>query len=113
MLRIRPAFLAASDRALVVPTVRDRVVHRAVADLLSPKIEPTLSEACRAFRKGSSAMAAADDVGRWVDRAVREDCVGGNRRLTLRGIATRHLQEVGDRRSPGGRFFELELRSGN
>jgi group II intron reverse transcriptase/maturase len=66
-LRIRPAFLAPSDRALVVPAVRDRVVQRAIADLLSPQIDPLLSPACRAFRKGSSARAAADDVGRWIE----------------------------------------------
>ncbi len=66
VLRIRPRFLAASDRALVVPAVRDRVVQRAIADLLGPAVEERLSPACRAFRKGSSAQAAADDVGRWV-----------------------------------------------
>jgi group II intron reverse transcriptase/maturase len=68
VLRIRPAFLAPSDRALVVPAVRDRVVQRAIADLLSPQIDPLLSPACRAFRKGSSARAAADDVGRWIEQ---------------------------------------------
>jgi group II intron reverse transcriptase/maturase len=66
VLRIRPRFLGASDRALVVPTVRDRVVQRAIADLLSPKIDLHLSPACRAFRKGASARETADDVGRWV-----------------------------------------------
>ncbi len=70
VLRIRPAFLAASERALVVPAVRDRVVLRAITDLLSPRVEPTLSAACRAFRKGSSARAAADDVGRWVEQGA-------------------------------------------
>ncbi|HEX4955818.1 MAG TPA: CRISPR-associated primase-polymerase type A1 [Thermoanaerobaculia bacterium] len=64
--RLRPAFLATSDRALVVPAVRDRVVQRAIADLLSPHVEPLLSPACRAFRKGASAMATAEEVGRWV-----------------------------------------------
>lgn len=64
--RVRPPFLAASDRALVVPTVRDRVVQRAVSDLLAPRIEPVLSPACRAFRKGFSARQAADDAGRWI-----------------------------------------------
>ncbi len=67
-LRIRPAFLAASERALVVPAVRDRVVLRAIADLLSPQIDPILSPACRAFRKGSSARSTADDVGRWIEQ---------------------------------------------
>ncbi len=67
VLRIRPPFLAESDRALVVPTVRDRVLQRTVVDLLRPLIEPTLTDACVAFRKGSSATRAADQVGRWVE----------------------------------------------
>ncbi|MGH9361781.1 MAG: reverse transcriptase domain-containing protein, partial [Thermoanaerobaculia bacterium] len=71
VLRIRPPFLAASDRALVVPAVRDRVVQRAISDLLTPALEPTFSPACRAFRKGSSAPAAADDVSRWIEQGER------------------------------------------
>lgn len=58
----------AAKRGVVVPAVRDRVVQRAIADLLSPQIDPLLSPACRAFRKGSSARAAADDVGRWIEQ---------------------------------------------
>lgn len=67
VLRLRLPFLAAGDRALVVPAVRDRVVQRAISDLLAPAVEPTLSPACRAFRKGGSAVAAADDVSRWIE----------------------------------------------
>lgn len=67
VLRIRPSYLAAGDRALVVPAVRDRIVLRALADLLGPEIEPTLSPACRAFRKGSSAASAVADAGKWVE----------------------------------------------
>ncbi len=67
VLRVRPRFLGASDRALVVPAVRDRAVQRAVADLLTPRVEPLLSPACRAFRKGHSAKTAAADVGSWVE----------------------------------------------
>ena len=66
VLRIRPRFLAASDRALVIPTLRDRVVQRAISDLLQPLVEPLLSPACRAFRPGSSAKGAAEQVGQWV-----------------------------------------------
>ncbi len=66
VVRIRPRFLEPSDRPLVVPTVRDRLVQRSIADLLNLSIEPTLSPSCRAFRRGSSAQAAADDVGRWI-----------------------------------------------
>lgn len=66
VVRIRPTFLGAAERALVVPAVRDRVVQRAIADILAPRIEPVLCPACRAFRKGSSARGAAEDVGRWI-----------------------------------------------
>jgi hypothetical protein len=55
---------------LVVPAVRDRVVQRAVADLLTPLVETLLSPACRAFRKGRSARTAAEDVGRWVEEGT-------------------------------------------
>lgn len=65
-VRIRPRFLGASERPLVILCVRDRVAQRAMADLLSPSIEPTLSASCRAFRKGSSALSAADDIARWI-----------------------------------------------
>jgi group II intron reverse transcriptase/maturase len=71
VLRLRPPFLASSDRALVVPAIRDRVVQRAISDLLSPAIEPTLSPACRAFRKGLSAVSAAEDVSRWIESGQR------------------------------------------
>ncbi len=67
VVRIRPAFLSSSDRPLVILSVRDRIAHRAIADLLSPKIEPDLCESCRAFRKGASARKAADDLGRWIE----------------------------------------------
>lgn len=67
VLRIRPRFLQASDRALVVPAVRDRIVQRAISNLLTPEIDPLLSPACRAFRKGRSAREAAADVGRWIE----------------------------------------------
>lgn len=50
----------------MILSVRDRVAQRAMADLLSPSIDPTLSDSCRAFRKGSSALSAADDIARWI-----------------------------------------------
>lgn len=70
VMRVRPAFLRTKDRALVVPTVRDRVVHRAMADFLVPRIDPILSPSCRAFRRGRSAPGAADDVDRWIERGA-------------------------------------------
>lgn len=102
VLRIRPSFLAASDRALVVPTVRDRVVQRAIAELLAPQIEPTLSPACRAFRKGFSAVSTAADVGRaiegglaWVLRADVRGFFDGIRPELLREMLDPFVDEEG------------------
>lgn len=49
-------------RPLAVPTVRDRVVQRALADLLQPVLEPYLSPAAFAFRPGKGALAAVKAV---------------------------------------------------
>jgi group II intron reverse transcriptase/maturase len=70
VLRVRTSFLAASDRPLVVPAVRDRVVQRAISDQLTPVVEPLLSPACRAYRKGHSAGRAAQDVDGWVRQST-------------------------------------------
>ncbi len=43
---------------------------RAIADLLPLHIEPTLSAACRAFRKGHPARSTADDVGRRTENGL-------------------------------------------
>lgn len=67
VMRMRPVFLGAKERALVIPTVKDRVVHRAIADYLYPRIDPILSPSCRAFRRGRSIQASADDVGKWIE----------------------------------------------
>ena len=66
VMRMRPSFLRTADRALVVPTVRDRIVQRAIADFLYPRIDPVLSPSCRAFRKGRPLVSSVEDVGRWI-----------------------------------------------
>jgi CRISPR-associated protein Cas1 len=43
-----------SKRFIAVPTVRDRVVHRAIHSVLTPVIEPMLSQTSFGFRKGRS-----------------------------------------------------------
>jgi retron-type reverse transcriptase len=68
VLRIRPPFLAASERALVVPAVRDRIVLRAIADLLVPVIDPLLSPSCSTPQWASFtayAMAGARSPSMW------------------------------------------------
>jgi group II intron reverse transcriptase/maturase len=70
VMRVRPSFLGADDRALVIPTVRDRVMQRAVADFLYPRIDRTLSDACRAFRRGRPISETADQVSRWIEEGA-------------------------------------------
>jgi len=50
------------NRPLVVPNVRDRVVQRAIADMLAPLLEPEMQESSHAFRRGRSAHTAAAAV---------------------------------------------------
>ena len=73
-LRIRRR--ADPDRPLVVPAVRDRVVQRALADLLAPRVELELHTAAHAYRPRRSphtavaALKAGIDSGhyQWVAR---------------------------------------------
>jgi group II intron reverse transcriptase/maturase len=52
-------------RPIAIPAVRDRVIQRAVADLLAPVFEPTLSDASYAFRRGRSPHDAVRIVAGW------------------------------------------------
>lgn len=55
-------------RGLTIPATRDRVVQRAVADLLSPAIDSELESSSFAYRKGLSRVGAA----RAIERAWRD-----------------------------------------
>ncbi len=74
--RLRPSpltgFLQPKDdggvRPLAVPTVRDRVAQRAVAQVLAPAIDTLLEDSSYAYRKGFSRAGAA----RAVERAYEE-----------------------------------------
>lgn len=55
-------------RPLAVPTVRDRVAQRAVAEVLSPAIDTLLDDSSYAYRKGLSRAGAA----RAIERAYAE-----------------------------------------
>ncbi len=70
--RLRPSrltgFLAPKDdggvRPLAVPTVRDRVAQRAVAEVLAPAIDTLLDDSSYAYRKGLSRAGAARAIER-------------------------------------------------
>lgn len=57
VLRV-PVVDGAKIRPLAVPAVRDRVVQRAIADVLVPVVEPMLSGAAHAFRPGRGVRTA-------------------------------------------------------
>jgi len=58
------------NRPIAILTVRDRVVHRAVAELLGPLFEPSFSPASFAFRPGRGALLAAKAV----ETRIQEGC---------------------------------------
>ena len=59
-LRVYPAH--DRKRPLAIPTVRDRIVQRAVASVLGPVLEPTFADAAFAYRKGRSVQGALRTV---------------------------------------------------
>lgn len=70
-----------STRLLHVPAVADRVVERAILNVVSPLIDPTLSDASHAYRPGrgvDSAVRAVVELReaglRWVARSDVDDC---------------------------------------
>ncbi len=64
---------AATDptRKLVVPVVEDRIVQRALGDVLGPAYDPTLSDAACAFRPGRSVGRTLGRVDRWIRGGYR------------------------------------------
>lgn len=51
-----------SRRALGIPTVIDRLIQQAIAQVLSPMCEPTFSEHSHGFRPGRSAHGAVEEL---------------------------------------------------
>ena len=68
-------------RPLAVPTVRDRIVQRALAELLQPVLEPHLSVAAYAFRPGRGALAAVHAVKKALEEGRRTVVVGDIQRF--------------------------------
>ena len=57
-----------SKRPVGILTVRDRIVQRALLNLLDPLIDPHFEECNHGFRKGRSVQTALDQVGRLVQQ---------------------------------------------
>ena len=71
---LRTRCAADPTRQLAVPSVEDRIVQRALADLLTPAYEPVLSDAAFAYRPGRSVAQALDRVQGWIGAGFRCYC---------------------------------------
>jgi RNA-directed DNA polymerase len=58
-------------RPLGIPTVGDRLLQRAIADVLAPRLDPLLSPAAWAYRKGRSVPQALAEVERHLEAGCR------------------------------------------
>ncbi|MCL3836876.1 CRISPR-associated endonuclease Cas1 [Aeromicrobium duanguangcaii] len=86
-----------SPRVLHIPTVRDRIVERALLEQLTPLVDPWLSPAAHAYRPGRGVTSAVRDVvsareegQRWVLRTDVDDFFPS----ISRGLALRRLSAV-------------------
>ena len=62
---------AGGVRLLGVPTVNDRVIQQAIAQVLNPLIDPTFSEASHGFRPGRNAHGAVRQVKGFIEEGYR------------------------------------------
>jgi len=58
-------------RLLGVPTVNDRVIQQAIAQVLTPLIDPTFSEASHGFRPGRNAHGAVRQIKGFIEEGYR------------------------------------------
>jgi RNA-directed DNA polymerase len=58
-------------RLLGVPTVNDRVIQQAIAQMLTPLIDPTFSEASHGFRPGRNAHGAVRQIKGFIEEGYR------------------------------------------
>jgi len=58
-------------RLLGVPTVNDRVIQQAIAQVLNPIIDPTFSEASHGFRPGRNAHGAVRQIKGFIEEGYR------------------------------------------
>ena len=62
---------AGGVRLLGVPTVNDRVIQQAIAQVLNPLIDPTFSEASHGFRPGRNAHGAVRQIKGFIEEGYR------------------------------------------
>ena len=58
-------------RLLGVPTVNDRVIQQAIAQVLSPLMDPTFSKSSHGFRPGRNAHGAVRQIQGFIDEGYR------------------------------------------
>jgi retron-type reverse transcriptase len=58
-------------RWLGIPTVNDRVIQQAIAQVLTPLIDPTFSEASHGFRPGRNAHGAVRQIKGFIEEGYR------------------------------------------
>lgn len=67
-------------RRLLIPSLADRVIHTALAQVLSPVLEPQFEEASYAYRPGRSVKQAVQAIERWRNagfwHVIEADIVG-------------------------------------
>lgn len=69
--RVEIPKLTGGVRLLGVPTVNDRVIQQAIAQVLNPLIDPTFSEASHGFRPGRNAHGAVRQIKGFIDEGYR------------------------------------------
>ncbi|NOX73468.1 MAG: CRISPR-associated endonuclease Cas1 [Alphaproteobacteria bacterium] len=52
-------------RILMIPSIEDRILHTALAQVLSPVLEPQFEDSSYAYRPGRSVQQAVAAIGRW------------------------------------------------
>lgn len=62
---------AGGVRLLGIPTVNDRVIQQAIAQVLTPLIDPTFSEASHGFRPGRNAHGAVRQIKGFIEEGYR------------------------------------------
>ena len=69
--RVEIPKLTGGVRLLGVPTINDRVIQQAIAQVLNPLIDPTFSEASHGFRPGRNAHGAVRQIKGFIEEGYR------------------------------------------
>jgi Retron-type reverse transcriptase len=68
-------------RTLGIPTVVDRLIQQAIAQILSPYVEPTFSESSYGFRPNRNAWQAVQQAQHYIQSGKRLGCRHGFREI--------------------------------